>query len=213
MIIIFNDGSELSIDTVQKKDGQLLVSSTSTSAEMLRERFSDGFCTELIRVKNDDKEEVYEGFTELKKIELYPNGRVVAYLDRDKAANAKDAAFLVVQMQAQNLTDEQALLVSAIYPEWATGTAYAKDYKVTHDSVLYKCLQAHTSQDGWTPDVAPSLWAKVLIENQNDIPEWEQPESTNPYSKGDKVTHNGETWESTIDGNVWEPGVYGWDTV
>ena len=28
---------------------------------------------------------------------------------------------------------------------------------------------------------------------------------------GDKVTHNGKTWVSNIDGNVWEPGVYGWN--
>ena len=49
-----------------------------------------------------------------------------------------------------------------------------------------------------------SLFAKVLIPDKNVIPEWEQPESTNPYSKGDKVTHNGKTWRSTIDGNVWE---------
>ena len=42
------------------------------------------------------------------------------------------------------------------------------------------------------------------------IPEWEQPDSTNPYMMGDKVTHNEKTWESTVDNNVWEPGVYGW---
>ena len=42
------------------------------------------------------------------------------------------------------------------------------------------------------------------------IPEWEQPDSTNPYMKGDKVTHGGKTWVSDIDNNVWEPGVYGW---
>ena len=41
------------------------------------------------------------------------------------------------------------------------------------------------------------------------IPEWEQPESTNPYMKGDKVKHNDKTWVSDIDNNVWEPGVYG----
>ena len=41
----------------------------------------------------------------------------------------------------------------------------------------------------------------------------EQAESTNPYAKGDKVTHNGKTWISTTDNNVWEPGVYGWEEV
>ena len=30
------------------------------------------------------------------------------------------------------------------------------------------------------------------------------------YSKGAKVSHNGKKWTSDSDGNVWEPGVYGW---
>ena len=109
--------------------------------------------------------------------------------------------------------DEQALKASALYPKWKVGIAYQKDERVLYNNILYKVLTDHTSQDDWTPDTAPSLFAKVLIPDKNVIPEWEQPESTNPYSKGDKVTHNGKTWQSTIDSNVWEPGVYGWTEV
>ena len=47
-----------------------------------------------------------------------------------------------------------------------------------------------------------SLFAEVLIPDSSTVPEWEQPDSTNPYVKGDKVTHNGKTWISTADGNV-----------
>ena len=110
-------------------------------------------------------------------------------------------------------TDEQALKASALYPKWKVGTAYQKDERVLYNDILYKVLTDHTSQADWSPDAAPSLFAKVLIPDKNIIPEWEQPESTNPYSKGDKVTHNGKTWRSTIDGNVWEPGVYGWEEI
>ena len=110
-------------------------------------------------------------------------------------------------------TDEQALKASALYPKWKVGTDYQKDERVLYNDILYKVLTDHTSQADWTPDAAPSLFAKVLIPDKNVIPEWEQPESTNPYSKGDKVTHNGKTWRSTIDGNVWEPGVYGWEEI
>ena len=49
-----------------------------------------------------------------------------------------------------------------------------------------------------------------LYSGEITIPEWVQPDSTNSYSKGDKVTHNGKTWVSDIDNNVWEPGVYVW---
>lgn len=109
--------------------------------------------------------------------------------------------------------DEQALKASALYPKWKVGTDYQKDKRVLYNNILYKVLTDHTSQADWTPDAAPSLFAKVLIPDKNVIPEWEQPESTNPYSKGNKVTHNGKTWRSTIDGNVWEPGVYGWEEI
>lgn len=109
--------------------------------------------------------------------------------------------------------DEQALKASALYPKWKVGTDYQKDERVLYNDILYKVLADHTSQADWTPDAASSLFAKVLIPDKNVIPEWEQPESTNPYGKGDKVTHNGKTWRSTIDGNVWEPGVYGWEEI
>ena len=110
----------------------------------------------------------------------------------------------------EKATDEQALAVPALYPAWRSGVYYEVGIRVLYNGILYKVLTAHTSQDDWTPDAAPSLFAKVLIPEETVIPEWEQPDSTNPYSAGDKVTHNGKTWVSDIDNNVWEPGVYGW---
>ena len=107
-------------------------------------------------------------------------------------------------------TDEQALAVPVLYPSWRSGVEYAAGIRVLYNGTLYKVLTAHTSQDDWTPDAAPSLFAKVLIPDETIVPEWEQPDSTNPYMKDDKVTHNGKTWLSDIDNNVWEPGVYGW---
>ena len=112
------------------------------------------------------------------------------------------------------LTDEQAATHNLIYPKWSgNGVSYVVGDRRQYDGALYKCLQSHTSQGDWTPAAAPSLWAKVLIPDPGTIPEWEQPESTNPYMAGDKVTHNGKTWVSDIDNNVWEPGVYGWTEV
>lgn len=108
-------------------------------------------------------------------------------------------------------TDEQAIEANAVYPAWKEDVEYALDNRVLYNEILYKVITAHTSQASWTPDVAVSLFAKVLIPDENVIPEWEQPESTNPYMIGDKVLHNNQTWISIVDNNVWEPGVYGWD--
>lgn len=112
------------------------------------------------------------------------------------------------------LTDEQAATVPAIYYPWdGNGVKYAVGDRRTDGGVLYRCIMAHTSQPTWNPADSPSLWAKVLIPTPGEIPEWEQPSSTNPYAKGDKVKHNGKIWISNLDGNVWEPGVYGWTEV
>ena len=109
------------------------------------------------------------------------------------------------------LTDEQALEAAAIYPAWDGEAAYEKDDRVRYGERLYRCLQAHQAQAGWTPTAAVSLWARVLTSETGEALPWEQPESTNPYMKGDRVTHGGKTWVSTVDNNVWEPGVYGWE--
>lgn len=113
-----------------------------------------------------------------------------------------------------SLTEEEAITATCLYPKWSgNSVAYVKGQRVQDDGVLYTVLQNHTSQAGWKPTAAPSLFAKVLIPDPTVVPEWEQPESTNPYKKGDKVTHNGKTWVSDYDNNVWEPGVFGWSEV
>ena len=110
-------------------------------------------------------------------------------------------------------TDEMALETPNLYPTWKEDVTYLTGERVLHDGTLYKVLQEHTSQATWTPVDAPSLYAKVLIPDENAIPAWVQPDSTNAYMTSDTVTHNGSTWVSDIDDNVWEPGVYGWNLI
>ena len=111
--------------------------------------------------------------------------------------------------------DQTALAGKDLYPVWNDKSAYKNGDRVRFNDILYKCLQDHTAQASWTPTDAPSLWAKVLIPTPSVVPEWEQPESTNPYMKGDKVTYKGKTYESLIDNNVWSPEAYpqGWKEV
>lgn len=129
-------------------------------------------------------------------------------MTREKALKLRE---LIVKASA-SLEDSDALEGIELFDEWATDTEYAVDKRVRYNGTLYKCLQAHTSQDTWTPTDAPSLWARV-DDPSIEYPEWIQPESTNPYMKGDKVSHNEKHWISNVDNNVWEPGVYGWDEV
>lgn len=112
-------------------------------------------------------------------------------------------------------TDEVALQVPNLYPIWAAEVDYEVGERVLYDDVLYKVITAHTSQETWTPDVSPSLFAKVLIPDENVIPEWVQPDSTNAYMTGDKVMYEGKIYVSIIDNNIWSPVDYpaGWELV
>lgn len=121
-----------------------------------------------------------------------------------------EAVALAATFAAESFTDEQALQVPSLYQEWSgEGISYKINTRLRHGNILYKVLQDHTSQPDWTPTAAPSLFACVLIEDPNTIPEWIQPDSTNGYMTGDKVIHNEKTWESLVNNNVWEPGVTG----
>ena len=105
----------------------------------------------------------------------------------------------------EKVADDLALEVPALYPAWREGRDYKAGERVLHGDVLYKVLQAHASQAGWEPNEAPSLFATVLTADDGTPLEWVQPDSTNPYMTGDKVTYGGFTWESLVDNNVWEP--------
>jgi hypothetical protein len=110
------------------------------------------------------------------------------------------------------LTDEQAEQVPQAFKEWEVGAAYKVGDRRRYDDKLYRCVQAHTSQEGWEPPNVPALWTRTAPESE--IPDWVQPTGAqDAYNMGDKVKHNGKTWESDVDANVWEPSVYGWTEV
>ena len=121
------------------------------------------------------------------------------------------------QINCNSNTDEEALETKSLYPDWETdfenGDTITMGMRVNYKDVLYKVLQTHQKQETWNPIDATSLFAEVLIPNDDVVPEWVQPDSTNAYMKGDKVTHNGKTWESLVDNNVWEPGATGTETL
>lgn len=110
-----------------------------------------------------------------------------------------------------SLDDESALQGIELFPFWKDDAEYQVGDRIRYNDILYKCVQAHTSQSSWTPDITPALWTEVSID---EFPEWKQPlGSEDAYRIGDKVSHLEKHWISTIDYNVYEPSVYGWDEV
>lgn len=116
-----------------------------------------------------------------------------------------------IESAASAMTDEAALTAVELFPEWQTGKLYAVGDRVRYTGKLYKCIQAHTSQADWTPDVTPALWVAVSVD---EYPEWVQPTGAHDaYNIGDRVTYNGKKYVCKSDGNVYAPGVFGWDEV
>lgn len=116
----------------------------------------------------------------------------------------------------QSMSDEEAVASQVLFPNWQSDKSYSPNERVRYNGKLYKVLQTHTSQNEWAPDAATSLFACLLIDEENGtIQEWTQPDSTNGYSTGDKVSYNGAIYKSLIDNNVWSPVDYpaGWQLV
>ena len=126
-----------------------------------------------------------------------------------------NASARVAQIMAMSFTDEQALEVKDIYPEYQVDHAYKQGDFFTHEGELYKVNQAHTSASQWEPGSVgtESLYTHLTL-NEDGYPIWKQPTGAHDaYNKGDIVEYNGELYKSLIDGNAYSPDTYpaGWE--
>lgn len=127
----------------------------------------------------------------------------------------------MLSTQAEQLSDEDALNVAALFPTWASKLADPDSGKpneqvnvgerLWYNEKLYKVIQQHIVQSDWTPDVVPGLYTEVSI---LEWPEFVQPTGVqDAYMTGDKVTFEGTHYISLIDNNTWSPAAYpqGWE--
>lgn len=126
-----------------------------------------------------------------------------------QAVRAASIAFVSLA-EAGQIDDVTATENVSQFSPWAYPVAYKAGNIREFGGELFRCVQDHTSQEDWTPTAAPSLWTKIG-DPAEEWPEWSQPIGAyDSYNAGDKVAHDGKHWTSDLDGNVWEPGVYGW---
>ena len=116
---------------------------------------------------------------------------------------------------AVSLNDTDALEAVELFPVWKSGTEYKVNERIRYKEQLYRVVQAHTSQEDWTPDITPALYTEVA--EPGTIPVWKQPTGAqDAYMKGDKVHYPGQddpVYQSTMDYNTYAPNVYGWEIV
>lgn len=139
--------------------------------------------------------------------------RRAASADAEEAMQAGAAMRLYVRACASTLSDEDAASVSMLFERWAEGVEYAKDDVRRFDSRLWRCAQGHTSQDGWEPGNAPSLWYEIAY-GADGILVWRRPGGAHDApAKGDKRHYpdaDGAVYVSMRDGNTSVPGTDQW---
>lgn len=147
------------------------------------------------------------GFERLREDSVKAMSEKRAY--EEQRQNAAAIAFVVLA-ESGSIDDVTASEQSALFSDWVPGVKYAVGQLRRYGDTLYRCVQEHTSQEGWEPDKAASLWS-ATSDPAEEWPEWSQPIGAHDaYSAGAKVSHDGKHWTSDLDGNVWEPGVSGW---
>lgn len=83
--------------------------------------------------------------------------------ERTRPLTESEVSRMLIAQQINTLTvdDNTALRMVAFYPEWAENAEYTIGYKVQRNGKLWRCIQAHTSQVGWEPENAASLWTEI----------------------------------------------------
>lgn len=117
----------------------------------------------------------------------------------------------LIHKSSASLDDTDALNGMELFDWWKPNEYYEMGDRRRYGDKLYKCNQAHTSQEIYPPDIVPALWSEIS-DPSVEWPDWKQPKGAHDaYEKGAKVSHNNKHWISEIDANTYEPGVYGWN--
>lgn len=96
-------------------------------------------------------------------VEVEQACRIAEELERTRPLTESEVARMVIASQINTLSvdDNTALRMLDFYPLWEAEASYTAGYKVRHGIKLWRALQAHTSQTGWEPENAASLWEQI----------------------------------------------------
>ena len=116
--------------------------------------------------------------------------------ERTRPLTAEEVTAMLIKQQINtlNVDDNTALRMTTFFPEWAENTEYTTGYKAQRSGRLWRCLQAHTSQAGWEPENAASLWTEICESHSGTL------EDPIPYN-GNMALESGKHYSQ--DGKVY----------
>lgn len=175
MKIIFNDATEINVQQVESHGDCLRILTVSNTPEQLKVLFTDSTRTSRMIVQERGQTvATYEGYTEFYRTEIY-TGRIYGVMMYkaetlpEVQVEVQAAAVLVAQIQAQSLTDEQALTVKALYKDWEKdpdGYQYEMsnpdDKRRNYGGRLWNLNMDHKKQSDWYPGKDPTLWTEIV---------------------------------------------------
>lgn len=147
-------------------------------------------------------------------------GKRLVFVKKDDSADKLDAlmhpvSIMFVQMAQDGTLDDITISEHpTLFPEWTENWTGKAGAILRDGDTLYRSLHdITTTAQNTKPSETPSMW-KPVADPTEEYPMWVQPLGAyDTYATGDKVSHNDKRWVSTVDNNVWEPGIYGWEEV
>lgn len=172
------------------------------------------FATEFTKIELEN--EAVETLTDLDG--FYISGDKLMYskelsdskkLARKELEDKKKAEEMLENLKTKelldNLSDENAVLVMALFPAWKTKTKYKVGDRVRYEDNLYKTIQEHDSQEDWLPTTASSLYV-MISDPAIEYPDFKQPTGAHDvYNTGDKVTFEGKHYVCLRDNVAHSP--------
>lgn len=138
-------------------------------------KFSD-----CIEIEVDDDFNVMDVFNykvvDGKLVELTPEEKEEFYPTQKKEKSEQEATLKQMMFASAKasflieLPDTDAAKLTLCYDSWETDKAYKVGDRVECDGKLWKCRQAHTSQENWKPSInTASLWEVINVENAGTL--------------------------------------------
>lgn len=128
----------------------------------------------------------------------------------------EQARLLRKQWQQLLQANDDTMIIDCedLVDSWQADADYVVDDIRKFKGQVYRCVQAHTSQDDWEPSQASALWAVKHTKNKDNPKPFVQPTGAHDaYMLDEVVLYNGQVYISVIDNNAYSPDAYtqGWN--